>query len=170
MKGKAVFAYDPQTGEFVRPYPSCSQAEKETGAYRGAIAEAFQNNRKTPVGGYFWSFEKIDKLTVPEQVAHPAPTPKNGTPSRKLGHLNEAELRAKYDMSFIVRNYIKSFRPGDFVTEATLVEECKFRGMSNYRRVLDHPEWDKYKGKGGTIVYWGHPTKIAQLKEETVLS
>jgi len=82
--------------------------------------------------------------------------------------LSISDLRAKYDNMFIVRNKVGLLEKDLFLTQPEFISMCKLSG-TGYRNTIEQPEFVKYKGKAGGIIYWGHPDSIQQLKDEGVL-
>ena len=83
--------------------------------------------------------------------------------------ISEAQLRAKHDMRFIVESKCSELKKGIFMTQAEFVQMCRINPGAGYRGVMDHPEYDKYHGRAGSIIYWSHPDSIKKLKDEGVL-
>ena len=178
MKGKTVYAYDPQTGEFVEPpYPYCRQAEKAVGAYRGAIAEAFQNNRQTPVGGFFWSFIKKDQYKLSEQG-------KNGnqitfsTVTPQVSILPSVQSIDQFlktnDAPAIVAGKVElglsKLKPDKLYTLDALYELIGLpKGFPHLRTTID--AYKEYYGSGmvdGKLRF-GHPDTISFLKQKKAM-
>lgn len=83
--------------------------------------------------------------------------------------LSEAQLRAKFDLRFIVESKCKELKEGNFLTLAEFIQLCGIRPGAGYRGIIDHPDYEKYHGKAGGTSYWSHPASIKKLKDEGVL-
>lgn len=90
------------------------------------------------------------------------------TKEKTIG-LTESQLRAKFDTRFIVENKCKELKEGVFLTLAEFIQACGIRPGAGYRGVVDHPDYEKYRGKAGGTTYWSHPASIKKLKDEGVL-
>lgn len=90
------------------------------------------------------------------------------TKEKAIG-LTESQLRAKFDTRFIVENKCKELKEGIFLTLAEFIQVCGIRPGAGYRGVVDHPDYEKYRGKAGGTTYWSHPASIRKLKDEGVL-
>lgn len=84
--------------------------------------------------------------------------------------LSESELRAKFDINFIVQQAAQKLEKGTFLSEAEFIKLCNLRGMSGYRSVIDHPDFKDFRGRAGGQTYWSHPESIQKLKNEGVLT
>ena len=87
--------------------------------------------------------------------------------------ITENELRAKYDVRFQIRQAVKLLEwteEGIYLTQADFVQRAKIKPGAGYRDILDHAEFDTFRGKapGGTI-YWSHPDSISKLKNQGIL-
>jgi len=89
------------------------------------------------------------------------------TQSKKLG-LNEAELRAMYDNTFILKTVVKTLTKDNFIQERDFVLLCKFKGTA-YRSAMQDKQFDPYHGIAGGVTYWGNKEDIQRLKDEGVL-
>jgi hypothetical protein len=94
---------------------------------------------------------------------------KNNGESTNFG-LNEQQLRAKHDMSFIVKQAVAQLKKGVFLTDAEFIQKAGLRATAGYRNVLDHPDFGKYRAKAGGTIYWSHPESIEKMKHEGVLN
>jgi len=92
------------------------------------------------------------------------------TPTPTPGRLSEDDLRRKYDTVFILRQKAAELEVGSFYTESDFIRQSGIRVGPGYRQALDHPDFAKYKGRGGNTTYWGHPESIAKMKHEMILS
>lgn len=84
--------------------------------------------------------------------------------------LTEAQLRAKYDIRFIVGSKCKELKQGVYLTRAEFVKFCGIRPGQGYTDVINHPDYDAYRGKAGGDVFYSHPDSIKKLKSEGVLT
>jgi hypothetical protein len=101
------------------------------------------------------------KMLLPEEpIAIPMPVKKG---------LSIDQIRAKHDTHFIIAQAAARIEKDMFFTNSDFVAMCSFPGNSGYRDTLENSDFDKYKGKAGGMIYWGHPDSIKQLKTEGVL-
>jgi hypothetical protein len=102
-----------------------------------------------------------------EIMGSPAASPaKQAKPAS--GALTEADIRARHDSVFRVREAAKALQPGVYVPEAEFISELRLVG--GYRTLLERAEFQVYRGKApGGSVYWGHPESIKALKDDHVL-
>jgi len=84
--------------------------------------------------------------------------------------ITEAQLRAKHDNHYIIDKKCKELKPGTFLTNGEFIQFCSIRPGSGYRGIIEHPDYDKYHGRAGSIIYWSHPDSIKKLKDEGVLA
>ena len=84
--------------------------------------------------------------------------------------ISESELRAKFDLNFIVQQAAKKLEKTIFLSESEFIKLCNLRGMSGYRSVIDHPDFKDYRGRAGGQTYWSHPESIMKMKTEGVLT
>ena len=94
----------------------------------------------------------------------------SGNPEQQAVGLTEAQLRAKYDIRFIVANKCKELKPGVYLTRAEFVKFCGIRPGQGYTDVINHPDYDAYRGKAGGDIFYSHPDSIRKLKSEGVLT
>lgn len=83
--------------------------------------------------------------------------------------ISEAQLRARHDLRFIVERRCLELKSGVYMSLAEFIQFCGIRPGASYRGIVEHPDYDKYHGKAGGIVYWSHPDSIKKLKDEGVL-
>ena len=95
-------------------------------------------------------------------------TPIQEPKPKKMG-ISESELRQRHDVRFQATKAAESLKDGTFLTQAEFVQLAKIRPGAGYRDVIEHTDYEKYRGKAGGTVYWGHPEGIRKLKEEGVL-
>lgn len=103
---------------------------------------------------------ELNKGELPERIQ---------TETGSVAGISEAQLRAKHDLRYIVESKCLELKKGVFMTQAEFVQFCKINPGAGYRGVMDHPEYDKYHGRAGSIIYWSHPDSIKKLKDEGVL-
>ena len=90
-------------------------------------------------------------------------------PEPQSAGISESQLRAKHDLRFIVESKCLELKKGVFMTQAEFVQMCRINPGAGYRGVIEHPEYDKFHGRAGSIIYWSHPESIKKLKDEGVL-
>ena len=86
--------------------------------------------------------------------------------------MTEDQLRAKYDLSFIVQTALDQLQPGQFLNKEMLLKRCKLSASgAGVSATLNSEQFKGFRGKakGGELIF-GHPTRISTLIEETVLS
>ena len=83
--------------------------------------------------------------------------------------LTEQALRQKHDTKFIIKNAAALLPEGIFLTQSEFVIKANIKAGTGYRDIIDHPDFDKYKGKAGGVIYWSHPDSINKLKMEGIL-
>lgn len=83
--------------------------------------------------------------------------------------LSEVQMRARYDLNFKAQAACESLERGVYLTTAEFVQLCGIRPGAGYRGIIDHPDYDKYRGRAGGQVYFSHPESIKKLKEEGIL-
>lgn len=89
----------------------------------------------------------------------------------EVSPMTEEQLRAKYDLSFIVQTALSQLEKGQFLNKEMLLKRCKLSASAAGVSATIHAEQFKpYRGKakGGDIIF-GHPDRIRTLIEETVL-
>lgn len=94
----------------------------------------------------------------------------SGNPEQQAVGLTEAQLRAKYDIRFIVATKCKELKQGVYLTRAEFVKFCGIRPGQGYTDVINHPDYDVYRGKAGGDVFYSHPDSIKKLKSDGVLT
>lgn len=83
--------------------------------------------------------------------------------------LTEDALRQKHDTKFILKNAAAELIEGRYLTQSEFVLSAGVRMGAGYKDVIEHPEFDKYKGRANGSIYWSHPNSINKLKQEGVL-
>ena len=83
--------------------------------------------------------------------------------------ITEDELRCRHDIRFQVRRAVKLLEKGTYLTQSEFVQRAKIKPGAGYRDVIDHTEFEEYRGKAGGMVYWSHPDSITKLKNEGIL-
>ena len=97
--------------------------------------------------------------------------PEQGEPvHEKAIGLTEAQLRSMYDIRFIVATKCKELKQGVFLSRAEFVQFCGIRPGQGYTDVINHPDYDAFRGKVAGQVYYSHPDSIRKLKSEGVLT
>ena len=84
--------------------------------------------------------------------------------------LTEAQMRAKYDIRFIVATKCKELKQGVYLTRSEFVKFCGIRPGQGYTDVINHPDYDMFRGKASGDVFYSHPDSIKKLKSEGVLT
>jgi len=79
------------------------------------------------------------------------------------------QLRERYDNTYIVQKNAEQLKMDIFLTNAEFVQLCNFANNAGYRNAIEHPQFDKYHGKAGSVIYWSHPDSIKKLKDAAVL-
>lgn len=88
---------------------------------------------------------------------------------KKVMGLSENQLREKHDVRYQVDCATKQLKEGFYLTDGEFVAMAKIKAGQGYRAVIDHPEFEKFRGRAGSVNYWSHPTSIKKLKEEGVM-
>ena len=91
-------------------------------------------------------------------------------PTEQAIGLTEAQLRAKYDVRFIVATKCKELKPGVYLTKSEFINFCGISPGQGYTDVISHPDYDAFRGKVSGQVYYSHPDSIRKLKSEGVLT
>lgn len=91
-------------------------------------------------------------------------------PTEQAIGLTEAQLRAKYDIRFIVATKCKDLKPGVYLTKSEFIQFCGIRPGQGYTDVINHPDYDAFRGKVAGQIYYSHPDSIRKLKSEGVLT
>lgn len=91
-------------------------------------------------------------------------------PTEQAIGLTEAQLRAKYDVRFIVATKCKELKPGVYLTKSEFINFCGIRPGQGYTDVISHPDYDAFRGKVSGQVYYSHPDSIRKLKSDGVLT
>lgn len=91
-------------------------------------------------------------------------------PEEKAIGLTEAQLRSMYDIRFIVATKCKELKIGVFLSRAEFVQFCGIRPGQGYTDVINHPDYDAFRGKVAGQVYYSHPDSIRKLKSEGLLT
>ena len=91
------------------------------------------------------------------------------TPTATQFGLTEEALRQKHDTKFILTSAAAELKEGRYLTQSEFILQAGVRMGAGYRDVIEHPEFDKYKGRAGGQVYWSHPASVSKLKAEGVL-
>ena len=91
------------------------------------------------------------------------------TTTKKTIGISIEELRSKHDIFYIVQKTVESLEKDVFYQNSDFIVKCNFPSNSGYRETLERKEFESYRGKAGSSIYWGHPESIGKLKEEGVL-
>ena len=83
--------------------------------------------------------------------------------------VSEEDIRKKHDPYYQIERAAEGISEGIFYTEADFRSSVVKINTSVFRRPADNEMFAKYKGRAGSVVYWGHPERIKKLKEEGVL-
>ena len=90
-------------------------------------------------------------------------------PVQKSAGLTEEQFRAKFDLTFIVKKKCLELQKGIFLTMGEFIKLCGITPGSGYRQVLEHPDFDNYRGRIRGDIYWSHPESITKMKTEGIL-
>lgn len=169
-KTRNVYAYSPISGDFVQEYESVSIAERTNGLSRGRISEALSVGKKTPTGGYFWSYEKFESFDLTDAVVAPEVQPVQSTRAVPKKGISISEFRQKYDALEIIRQGARALKKGNVVLQQDFISELKLPGGVGYKDKLEASEFEPFRGQvNANKIYWGHPDDIERLKEEGLL-
>ena len=94
--------------------------------------------------------------------------PQVETKPLKMG-ISENQFRAKHDVKYQVEQAVKTLQKGAFLTTPEFVQSAKIRQGQGYKNFIEHPDFEDYRGRAGSVVYWSHPDSIKKLKEEGLL-
>lgn len=83
--------------------------------------------------------------------------------------ISEETLRQKHDTKFILVTAAADLQEGRYLTQSEFIMQAGVRMGTGYRDVIEHPDFDKYKGRAAGQTYWSHPKSITKLKQEGVL-
>lgn len=166
MKSRQIYAYDPLTGDFVKSFSSVADAERAAGVSSGQLTKDISRQKKTPTSGFFWSYEKQDKIDMSDRRAGRT-TPAPSTIKRGL---SVKEFRLKHDVLEIIRMGVKKLRKDEIISQAEFIAELKLPGGKSYKEVLGLEEFEAYRGfLNANDIRWGHPDDIAELKADRLL-
>jgi hypothetical protein len=84
--------------------------------------------------------------------------------------LSESQLRAKHDMAYIVKQAVAQLKKGVYLSDSEFIQKSGLKASAGYRQVLDHPDFDQYKGRAGGKIYWSHPESIKKMINDGVLN
>ena len=88
---------------------------------------------------------------------------------QKIAGITEEQFRAKFDLNFIVSKKCKELQKGIYLSMSEFIKLCGITPGSGYRQVLEHPDFDNYRGKIRGDIYWSHPESITKMKTEGIL-
>lgn len=97
------------------------------------------------------------------------PTPEGPRALHTINALSVEDLRMKHDTRTILRRKLAEIPRNVIYKEADMIDWAGLRGQP-FRQHLDRSEFDKYRGRAGGVVYYGHPDDVQQLKNEMVLT
>ena len=90
-------------------------------------------------------------------------------PEQKIAGITEEQFRAKFDLNFIVGKKCKELQKGIYLSMSEFIKLCGITPGSGYRQVLEHPDFDSYRGRIRGDIYWSHPESISKMKTEGIL-
>jgi hypothetical protein len=90
-------------------------------------------------------------------------------PAEKIAGITEEQFRAKFDLNFIVGKKCKELQKGIYLSMSEFIKLCGITPGSGYRQVLEHPDFDSYRGRIRGEIYWSHPESITKMKTEGIL-
>lgn len=162
MKNKQIHAYDPETLIYVRSYDSVRSAEQDNGIGPKNIAHGFRRGRKTPIGGFFWSYTKSSKYNSKAME-------KTNSKQKKSVGISIDEFRQKHDLDFILTQVLENLDPDLVYEKADVIKLTGLRvgypGLSNALEAAS-----EYMGRAGGVNYWGARETIKKLKDETIMT
>lgn len=88
---------------------------------------------------------------------------------QKIAGITEEQFRAKFDLNFIVSKKCKELQKGIYLSMSEFIKLCGITPGSGYRQVLEHPDFDNYRGRIRGDIYWSHPESITKMKTEGIL-
>ena len=88
---------------------------------------------------------------------------------QKIAGITEEQFRAKFDLNFIVSKKCKELQKGIYLSMSEFIKLCGITPGSGYRQVLEHPDFDNYRGRIRGDIYWSHPESISKMKTEGIL-
>lgn len=89
-------------------------------------------------------------------------------PSMNVG-LTEEQFRNKYDLSYIINKKCKELKEGIYLPMLEFIRFCGIQPGTGYRQILDHPDFEIYRGKIRGECFWSHPSSIKKMKSEGLL-
>jgi hypothetical protein len=110
------------------------------------------------------TYQAIKKMKYAGQWGEQPKDPISQQQQPRFG-INEAQLRQKHDIGYIINQKLLELKPGSFYTESEFVKMCNIRGA--YRTYLDG--LTDYRGKASGITYYAHPDSIRKMKMEGIL-
>ena len=141
--------------------PGCGKPAQKNGIEKNGKQKWACKRADCGYGGFYEDYT-ISSLTN-KGVSKPIEsTPKTG--------LSEQQLRAKHDMTYIVKQAVAQLKKGVFLTDSEFIQKSGLKASAGYRQVLDHPDFDNYKGRAGGKIYWSHPDSIKKMIEDSVLN
>lgn len=122
-----------------------------------AGAKKFNKDRRSIENRYYNHIHDKGTIPAPKKVV------------QGNGGISEAQLRSRFDIAFIVDQVVSKLEKGVYIPESEFIVMADIRHITGFRTILESEKYDKYKGKGGSVVYWSHPDSIQKMKEEHVL-
>ena len=97
-------------------------------------------------------------------------TEKEKKMTKSTSGISVAELRAKHDVNYILKQGIELLKGSDrLFSTAEFAQKIKMPPAAGTRRLEEHLEYQDYHGKCSTGVFWGDPEVIEDLKNDNVL-
>lgn len=90
-------------------------------------------------------------------------------PTGNVAGISEQQLRQKHDTRYIIKTACENLQKGTFYKNSEFIARAGVSPGAGYRDIIDHPDFEGYKGKAGGEVYWSHKESIDKLKKEGVL-
>ena len=87
----------------------------------------------------------------------------------KTAGMTEEQFRAKFDLTFIVAKKCKELKMGVYLSMSEFIKFCGIQPGTGYRQVLEHPDFEEYRGKVRSDYFWSHPESIRKMKGEGLL-
>ena len=128
-----------------------------------AVAKATKTKEKIVRGA-------LKKLTITQWWKENVDASVKDRPAKnKKIFLSDTDIHSKHDPYYKIRSAAQSLKKGQYIEDSDFRDFVAKMSTAEYRRPSDNPEFEKYKGKSGGVVYWGHPESIKSKKVEGVL-
>lgn len=85
------------------------------------------------------------------------------------GGISEEQLRMKLDNRYILKKACEELARGTFYKNSEFVLKAGIKAGTAYRDIIEHPDFENFRGKNSGEIYWGHPESILKLKQEGIL-